>query len=329
MRHVLVTGANGFVGRTVCATLSGSGIRVRAAVRSSERSPRPLSGEDMVVGNIGARTEWGAALSGIDAVVHLAGRAHILKETSEDPQAEFYKVNVFGTERLARAAVQAGVQRLVYISSIGVNGKSTPGLPFTEEQAPAPHNPYAISKWEAERVLRRVAAETGLEVAILRPPLVYGPGVKANFLRFMELVDRGLPLPLGSVRNRRSLLYVGNLADAIVRCLQHPEAAGEIFLVSDGEDLSTPELLRRIAGVLHRPARLLTFPPGLLRTAVRLNKRLSAMEPLLTSLVVDGGKIRRMLEWQPPYSVSKGMENTAGWFKMRDSLEAGTRRAVT
>jgi nucleoside-diphosphate-sugar epimerase len=287
VRRVLVTGANGFVGSTVCAALSRAGLLARAAMRSPESLPRPLNGEVAIVGNIDAGTEWGPALAGMDAVVHLAGRVHVLNERFQDSLAEFRKVNVLGTERLARMAADRGVQRLIYASSIGVNGRVTRAQPFVEEDVPAPHNSYAISKWEAECVLRQVAAETGLEVVILRPPLVYGPGVKANFLRLMKLVDQGLPLPLGSVHNRRSLLYVGNLADAVIRCLEHPEAVGEVFLVSDGEDVSTPELVRHIAGVLHRPARLLPFPPRLLQATARLDKRLSAVEPLLNSLVAD------------------------------------------
>jgi nucleoside-diphosphate-sugar epimerase len=317
MVRVLVTGANGFVGGTVCSALASADLAVRAAVRSPDRLPaRSFAGEVVSIGRIGPDTGWSPALDGVEAVVHLAGRVHVLKETFEDPRAEFHKINVLGTEHLAREAAEAGVRRLVYVSTVGVNGRSTPRTrPFTEEDEPAPHNPYALSKWEAERALQRVASETGLEVAILRPPLVYGPRVKANFLRLMRLVDRGLPLPLGAVDNRRSLVYVGNLADAVLACLDRREAVGETFLVSDGEDLSTPEMLNKIGSSLNRPVRLLPVPPGLLRTAGRVAGASSTVEPLLDSLAVDSGKIRRVLGWQPPYAVEEGLLRTAGWFR--------------
>lgn len=275
----------------------------------------PFDGDVVATGNIGPETVWAPALEGVDAVVHLAGRAHVLKETSQDPLAEFRRINVLGTECLARAAADEGVRRLIYVSSIGVNGRVTYSQPFTEEDVPTPHNSYAISKWEAEQVLHRVAEETGIEVVILRPPLIYGPGVKANFLRLMKLVNQGLPLPLASVRNRRSFLYVGNLADAVVRCLEYPEVASEVFLISDGEDVSTPELLRCIAGSLHCPARFVPLPPTLLRAAGHLTGRSSMVEPLLDSLVMDCGKIQRVLGWQPPYSLAEGVGDMARWFK--------------
>lgn len=316
MARVLVTGANGFVGQAVCATLPKAGHAVRAAVRNSRTMRSSFSdGEVVVVGEIGPDTSWAPVLEGVDVVVHLAGRVHVLKETFRDPLAEFHKTNVLGTEHLARAAAGMGVRRLVYMSSIGVNGRATRGRSFTEEQEPRPHNPYAVSKWEAEEALGRVAAETGLEVVVLRPPLVYGPGVKANFLRLMRLVDRGLPLPLGLAENRRSLVYVGNLADAVVACVTRPEAAGEAFLISDGEDVSTPELLHMIGGALDRPVRLLPVPPRLLRAAGRLTGASSAVEPLLGSLTVDSGKIRRTLGWRPPCAMMEGLQRTAKWFR--------------
>ncbi len=319
MGRVLVTGANGFVGQAVCTVLSEAGYTVRAAVRSSDRLPgRSFEGEVVTVGDIGSDTRWEPALEGISAVVHLAGRVHVLRETFQDPLAEFHKINVLGTERLARMAADEGVQRLIYVSSIGVNGRTTGSRPFTEEDVPAPHNPYAFSKWEAEQALGQVTAETGMEVAILRPPLVYGPGVKANFLRLMKLVNRGVPLPLKSIENRRSLLYVGNLASAIMTCIDHPGAAGKVFLISDSEDVSTPELFSRIASALGRSVYLLPFPPLLLRMAGRLTGSLSALEPLLDSLTVDSSKIRRVLNWRPPYTISEGFRDTASWFKSRE-----------
>lgn len=318
MARVLVTGANGFVGRVVCSTLPAAGHEVRAAVRSPKRLAGISTGEvgEVVpVGSIGPETDWRAALSGVDVVVHLAGRVHVLKETLKDPRAEFHRVNVLGTERLARAAAEMGVKRMVHVSSIGVNGISTHNRAFTEADEPVPHNHYAISKWEAEKALRRVADETGLDVVILRPPLVYGPGVKANFLRLMHLVNRRLPLPLGSVDNRRSLIYVGNLADAVAACISDPRAAGELFLLSDGDDVSTPGLLEFIASALHKPAVLLPFPPGLLRAAGRLTGQPSMVEPLLDSLTLDGGRIHKTLGWRPPYTMTDGLRETARWYE--------------
>jgi nucleoside-diphosphate-sugar epimerase len=316
MTRVLVTGANGFVGQTLCAALENAGFELRAAVRNRASSLPPTSGDDtVIVGYIGQETNWAAALEGVDAVVHLAGRVHVLREIFRDPQAEFHNVNVLGTERLAQTAAEVGVRRLVYISSVGVNGRATFGSAFTEDHEPSPHNLYAISKWEAEQTLRRISARTGLEVVILRPPLIYGPGVKANFLRLMKLVDRGLPLPFGAIDNRRSLLYVGNLADAIVRCIHAPQAAGETFLVSDGEDVSTPELIRRMGRALGSTPRLIPFPPAAIRLAGRLSGRSAMVEPLLDSLVADAANIRRKLDWRPPYTMDHGLRETAKWLK--------------
>lgn len=313
---MLVTGADGFAGRAVCAALSGEGFKVRAGVRrSGNLLPRLPCDNGVVIGDIGSETAWAEALADIDVVVHLAGRAHVLRETFKDPQAEFSRVNTRGTERLALAAAEAGVGRLIFVSSIGVNGRVTSGHPFVEEHPPTPHNAYAFSKWEAEEALRRIAARTGLGAVVLRPPLMYGPHVKANFLRMLKIVDRGLPLPLGSVNNLRSMLYVRNLADAIVACIEHPKAVGETFLISDGEDVSTPELIRRIAHALGRPARLMPSPPRLLRTAFNLAGKSAMAEQLLDSLVVDSSKIRRVLGWRPPYMLDDGLRETAVWFK--------------
>jgi nucleoside-diphosphate-sugar epimerase len=316
MKRVLVTGANGFVGRVACATLENAGFMVRAAVRDAETFPASSS-ETVAVGYIGPDTDWTLALDGIDVVVHLAGRVHVLRETFVDPDAEFHRVNVLGTEHLARAAADAGVERLVFVSSVGVHGQATSGPPFTEEHEPSPQNLYAVSKWNAERAVREVAAETGLEYVILRPPLIYGPGVRANFLRLLELVDKRLPLPFGSIDNRRSLLYVGNMADAIVECASNPRAAGETFLLSDGEDVSTPDLVRRISFALGRYSLVLPFPSGLIRVLGRLIGRPAMIEPLLDSLVVDSAKVRRTLNWKPPHTLEEGLRDTARWFKGR------------
>lgn len=282
----------------------------------------PSEVELLRVGDINLDTDWSSAFEGIEWVVHLAGRAHVLNEATRDPYAEFLKVNAHGTECLARAAAEAGVKRLIYVSSVHVNGTRTSRSAFTEDHEPSPRMHYAISKWEAEKALQRIALATDLETVILRPPLVYGPGVKANFLRLMELVDNGLPLPFRSIKNRRSLLYVGNLADAIACCLGHPDAAGKTFLLSDGEDVSTPQLIRHIGGALGRKPRLLPFPPSAIRSAARLAGRLSMAEPLLDDLVVDTTRIRRVLGWTPPYSMTHGMRDTAEWFRSAHGKDA-------
>lgn len=311
---VLVTGADGFVGRTVRARLSTVGRPWRGAVRGGDA----VSGREelLAVGDIGPETDWGAALEGVDAVVHLAARAHVLRERAADPLGEYRRVNVAGTGRLAREAADRGVRRFVFVSSAGVNGDlAGPDRPFTERDVPRPHSHYALSKWEAEEELRAVSSRTGMEVAILRPPLVYGPGVKANFLRLMRLVSRGLPLPFGSVDNRRSLLGADNLADAITVCLDHAGAAGETFLLGDGESISTPGLIRNLARALGRPVRLLPCPPGLLGAAARAVGASARARQLLGSLVVDDRKIRERLGWRPARAMTEGLEEAARWYR--------------
>ena len=307
---MLVTGASGFVGRALCAALARRGFPVRAAVRGST-DDRPAGCECVHVGSLSSSCDWTAALSGVATVIHLAARAHVMREIAADPLAEFRTVNVAGTERLARQAAQSGVKRLVFVSSIKVNGERTSeGQRFSEADSPCPQDAYGMSKWEAEQALRRVADETGLDIVVVRPPLVYGPGVKGNFATMLKVLHRGIPLPLASVRNRRSLLFVGNLADALIRCATHPAAAMQTYLVSDGEDLSTPELLRRLGSAAGKPARLLPCPAGLLRLAGKMTGKSGAVDRLLGSLQVDSGKIRRELGWSPPYPVDLGLKAT-------------------
>lgn len=311
---MLVTGASGFIGSALCRVLVAAGHAPRAAVR---RIIPGSKGPDtaIYVGEIDGNTNWSQALRGIDCVVHLAARTHVLHETAADPLEEYRRVNVEGTRWLAEQAVAAGVRRLVFLSSTKVNGERTAGRPFKEEDAPRPEDAYGISKWEAEQALRRVAQETGLEVAILRPPLVYGHGVKGNFLRLMNIVAAGWPLPLASVHNRRSLIYVENLVDAILHCLARPEAAGQTYLVSDGEDVSTPELIRGIAAALGVQPRLLPCPVALLRLGAAALGRAGDVTRLLGSLQVDSTKIRRELGWTPRYTMEEGLVETARWFK--------------
>jgi UDP-glucose 4-epimerase len=312
--RVLVTGANGFVGQALCPLLEKAGWEVRRATRSAAAASNPAENR-IAVGEINAQTDWRKPLEGISAVVHLAARVHLMQDDARDPLAQYRAVNRDGTENLARQAAEAGVRRLVYLSSIKVNGERTTEQPFRTDNAPHPQDAYARSKWEAEQALRDIAAVTGLETVILRPPLVYGPGVKANFLRLMRLAERGIPLPLGRVDNRRSLLYLGNLADAVRMCLTHPAAAGKTFLLSDGVPLSTPALIRALAAALGKPARLLPVAPRLLRLAGRLTGKDTEIARLLDSLEIDGTPIERELDWQPPYSLEEGLAATAAWFR--------------
>lgn len=314
MTRLLITGANGFVGRALCDEAASRGYTVRCATRAAWQSDSCT--ENAVVGTIGATTDWTEALKGVDAVIHLAARVHVMREAAVDPLAEFLKVNLHGTTNLARQAARAGVGRLVYVSSIKVNGEQTvEAQAFTEADQADPQDPYAVSKWEAEQALHRIADETGLEVVIVRPPLVYGAGVKGNFITILDVLAKGIPLPLALVHNLRSLVYVGNLVDALIACALHPDAAGQTYVVSDGEDVSTPDLLRRLGEAMGHPARLLPCPPLVLRVAGRLTGRSGQIERLLGALRVDGGKIRRDLSWTPPYTLQQGLQATAAWYR--------------
>jgi nucleoside-diphosphate-sugar epimerase len=304
---ILVTGATGFVGSEILATAIRRGVRARGAVRQNTRSG--IAGAEYVVGaDLASDGDWSTALAGSRTVVHAAARAHIMNETAVDPLAEFRRVNVVGTTNLARQAAAAGVRRFVFISSIKVNGETTfKGRPFQASDAAAPSDPYGISKLEAEEALRLVARETGLEVVIIRPPLVHGPGAKANFGALMRAVARGVPLPLGAVKNERSLVGLHNLADFVLLCTTHPAAANEVFLVSDGEDLTTPGLVRRIAAALGRPARLIPVPPWILLAGATAIGKGDMARRLLDSLRVDISKSRALLGWTPPISVDEGL----------------------
>ena len=301
----LVTGATGFVGRAVCTELAQRKHDVRRAIRS-------LSGSDggyFELGDIGPSTYWFGALEGVDSVVHLAARVHVMHDTEVDPLAAFLAVNVDGTLNLARQAAAAGVKRFVFISSFKVNGESTlPGRAFTEADAPNLQDAYGLSKHEAEQGLRQLSADTGMEVVIIRPPLVYGPGVKANFAALMRVVQRGWPLPLGWVRhNQRSLVALDNLVDFIVTCITHPQAANQTFLVSDGQDLSTTELVRGMAQAAGVPARLLPVPVWALQAGASLLGKGDAVQRLCGNFQADISKARSLLGWVPPVSVEEGL----------------------
>jgi nucleoside-diphosphate-sugar epimerase len=316
-RAILVTGATGFVGKPLCEKLLTTFRLVRGAVWLNEPATNlPVDVQPTSIETIGPYTDWSKALAGIDTVVHLAARVHVMDETSGDPLTAYRLVNVAGTENLARQAAAAGVRRLVFLSSVKVHGEESVH-PYTEKDQPLPQDPYGVSKLEAEKILHQIAAETGLEVVIIRPPLVYGPGVKANFRNLMKIVERGIPLPLAGINNARSLIYLGNLIDSIITCATHPKAARQIYLVSDGEDVSTPKLIRQVATALDRPARLLPFPPSLMHLAGRLTGKSLAVDRLLGSLLVDSSKIRRELGWKPPFTMAEGLAETARWFKSK------------
>ncbi len=302
--RLLVTGATGFVGRAVCAELAQRKHHVHRAVRRLAGS----GGQYFELGDIYPATNWAGALEDVDAVVHLAARVHVVHESAENPLEEFRKVNVAGTQHLASAAAASGVKRFVYLSSIGVNGALTVfGKPFSETDNPNPHNAYALSKWEAEQGLLRIAAETGMEVVIIRPPLVYGYKAPGNFAALTRAVRRGWPLPLGAVHNQRSLVALDNLVDFIVTCITHPQAANQTFLVSDGQDLSTTELVRGIAQAAGVPSRLLPVPVWALQAGASLLGKGDAVQRMCGDLQIDMSKVRSLLGWVPPVSVAEGL----------------------
>lgn len=313
--NVLVTGANGFVGQMLVEKLKSEGLNVIAASRQIHGSLDGVARE-VAISGIDGKTEWSSALKDVDIVIHLAARVHVMHDSEGDSLTKYREVNLHGTANLAQQAAQAGVKRFVYVSSLKVNGEYTdPGRSFNECSVPDPHDSYALSKWEAEQALHAISRDTEMEVAIVRPPLVYGPGVKANFAKLLKLVDHSVLLPMASVRNSRSLIYVGNLADALVVCATHPAAAGQTFLVSDGEDVSTPHLIRAMAIALDRPAHLIPMPISLMRCAAKMLGKLPAIERLTQSLVIDSSKIRDELNWTPPYTIAQGLRATAEWYR--------------
>lgn len=317
--NFLFTGARGFVGTIALAAFSRKGHVLRAVASQHSRNDQADNAIKVDWRQMSLKegeSGWASLLVDIDVIIHLAARVHIMHDDASNPLEEFRKVNVAGTENLARAAAASGVKRLVYVSSVKVNGEEThSGRRYTEVDVPAPQDPYGISKWEAEQALHRVAQETGLEVVIVRPPLVYGAGVKGNFVQMLKVLAKGIPLPLASVNNLRSLVYVENLVDALILCATHPAAAGQTYLVSDGEDISTPELLHRLGVAMGHPARLIPCPEVVLKLLGKLAGRSGQVERLLGSLQVDSGKIRRELNWTPPYSLQQGLQETAEWYR--------------
>lgn len=309
MRRVLVTGAAGFVGGSVCLALEARGWRIRVALRRAV--PGALGYEQALVGDIGPDTDWAPALEDVEAVVHLAARVHVMREGSADPEAAFARINTQGTERLAAQAAAVGVRRLVYVSSIKVNGEATGGRPFTEADPPNPSDPYGRSKAAAEQAIARVAAGSQLEAVVVRPPLVYGPNAGGNLHRLLRAIDLGLPLPLGAIHNRRSMVGVWNLAELLALCAEHPAAAGETFLAADEPDLTTPDLVRLLASGLGKAPRLWAVPPGLLQWIGAVVGRRAEVERLCGSLQVSSDKARRLLGWAPAVSLDDGLRRTA------------------
>ncbi len=312
---ILVTGANGFVGRALVSDLSRRGYVVRGAVRDGVRGDDLLCSEIVRISEVGPETSWASCLAGVETVVHLAARVHIMRDDAYNSLAAFRAVNVVGTKRLARAAAALGVKRFILVSSIGVNGNRTESEPFTEKSATKPYNPYTLSKFEAERALLDVSEETGMEIVIVRPPLVYGPGNPGNFLRLLRLVDRRLPLPLASIDNRRSMVYVGNLVDALAACITNDQAKGNIFLVNDGEDISTIQLIQRLSEAMEKRSRLFPMPESVLKMLGLLTGKSAEVSRLVDSLVVDGAKIRTELGWKTPYSLDEGLRATVDWYR--------------
>jgi nucleoside-diphosphate-sugar epimerase len=312
---VLITGATGFVGSALVRRLAAQPeIRVRALCRRPAEHP---PGVELIAGvELDGAADHAGVLAGCDVVAHLAARVHVMRESSADSLAEYRRVNLQGTLRLARQAAAAGIKHFVFLSSIKVNGEQTaPGRPFTAHDVPRPQDPYGISKFEAEQQLLELAGGSPMKVTIIRPPLVYGAGVKANFLTMMRWLHRGIPLPLGSVKgNRRSLIALDNLVDLIATCMHRTPAASEVFLASDGEDLSTTDLLRRLASAMGRPARLFDVPPAMLWTVGRLCGRGAQVERLLGSLQVDISATRAALDWAPPVSVDLGLTRAVTHF---------------
>ncbi|CAK0775756.1 UDP-glucose 4-epimerase [Azospirillaceae bacterium] len=311
--RVLITGATGFVAHTLIPELLKRGEEVRGAVRSASVE----SIECVRVGAIDSGTDWRAALKDVDAVIHLAARVHVMRDRVADPLEAFRRVNVDGTRRLAEQAAEVGVRRFIFLSSIKAmseDGALENSSALTEALLIRPDSPYGQSKWEAEQTLFEISDRTGLDVVIFRPPLVYGPGVKGNFLSLLKLCRSGAPLPLGAINNRRSLVYIENLVDALICGLHHPKVSGERFLVCDGEALSTTALVRHLRSAMEQPARLFSVSPGLLRRAARCIGREAVWRRLAGSLEIDDRKFRTLTNWRPPFSAETGLQKTVSWF---------------
>ena len=308
IKRCLITGASGFIGSALLNALSDKHFMAVPVYRQAYNNAACIS-------DINEDTDWSSALENIDVIIHSAARVHIMAESHHDSLTEFRKVNVDGTLNLARQAAKNGVQRFIYLSSIKVNGESTfQENAFTEHVREIPVDPYSLSKYEAESGLREISDETGMEVVIIRPPLVYGPNVKANFLNLVKLADTGVPLPFGAINNKRSMVYVENLVDFIIKCVVNPAAANQTFLISDGDDLSLKRLLRMMRTALGRPARLLSIPSVLFRIAGRLTGKAAVVDRLVGDLRVDSAKAQELLGWTPPFTIQQGIQATIAFY---------------
>lgn len=313
--NIIITGATGFIGSAVVERLHQQGHTIRALVRMIGDT-LPLTIKQDLVGNLMPNTDYKPFLCDADILIHLAARAHIVKDQVVDPIIPFRETNTYATLNLAMQAANAGISRFVFISSIGVNGNITYDKPFTVSDTPNPAEPYAISKYEAEIGLRKIAAETGMEVVVIRPPLVYGAGAPGNFRKLIKTIGGGIPLPLGKINNQRSYVALPNLIDLIAICISHPAAANQTFLVSDGEDLSTTELLQRLARALGKPARLLSVPQSWVEAGLNLLGKRAITQRLCGNLQIDISKTRDQLGWTPPVSVNEALKQTAlAWLK--------------
>ncbi|MBS0150341.1 MAG: NAD-dependent epimerase/dehydratase family protein [Nitrospira sp.] len=320
-QQILVTGAMGFIGRALSLNLLGAGYQVRGTIRDPSRTAGQegahlVGVEWATLHDQSTEAELKQVLDGVQVVIHLAARVHVMTGLESDRLHEFYRINTDWTKRLARAAAGQGVRRFVYMSSIKVNGEKS-SAPFTEADSPRPQDLYGISKWKAEQALATVSSQTGLEVVVIRSPLVYGPGVGGNFLHLLNIVRKGIPMPFALVKNRRSLIYRGNLVAALIRSVWVDRAAGRTYLVSDGEDLSTPDLIRRLGKALRLPVRLWPLPIAMLRSFGQVVGKQVVVERLLGSLQVNPSKIMQELDWHPPFLVNQGLAETADWFRTR------------
>ncbi len=323
MSRILITGATGFVGRAVIAVLRRDGHTLSGTTRQPDLGQGPEGIPLYKIDGLGHDMDWAPVVAGADIVVHLAARVHVMRESAGRPQmsqeagnlAAHMTVNADGTKRLAEAAAAAGVRRFLFMSTVKVMGEETDSMAFTESAGAAPEDAYGVSKLEGEAALTEVAARTGMEFTVLRPPLVSGPHVEGNFLRLLRLCDWRVPLPIASIVNTRSLISVGNLSSAVAVAAVHPAAAGETFLVSDGEDVSTPELFRRVAAALGRRARQFSVPVPIMEIAGALIGRNDMVKRLTRSLTIDSEKIHRRLGWAPGETLDEGLARTAQWFR--------------
>ncbi len=309
-KNIFVTGSNGFIGQSLCHILKQK-YNIFKGVQKKVLSQQPYQ---TIIQDLTSVTDWDESFKNIDTIIHLAARVHILREDSSDPLQAFRAVNTYGTQNLAYAAAKQGVRRFIFVSSIGVNGSKTEGLPFSESDTPNPYNAYCRSKLEAEALLKEVARETGLEVVILRPPLVYGPGVKGNFLTLLNIVAKGLPLPFAAINNRRSYLSVYNLIDCIDHVIDHPRAQGEIFCICDKEEISTSSLIEKLAEYMSKKVWQPAMPSSVLYYFSRIFGMNERMGKLCTSLQIDASKAREVLQWSPPFSMDQGLKKTVSWY---------------